>query len=205
MTDPRFDAQVDVAVGKAHALFATLTAKKTTWLRPAALEYVAEIKRTLSKPGKGRIYKSRGIKTRLRGKGTKGRAKQMHRASAPGDPPAKDTGELITSVGIVDQPDHLKVGSPLAKAPALEYGTMGTGRPSLRGRRGPNAPFRRLLVSRLRRAGALSAARSIAAKGSGRLAPRPYMRPALERAMPKMQKLTEAAMQSVVRDVLGSG
>jgi hypothetical protein len=31
------------------------------------------------------------------------------------------------------------------------------------------------------------------------------MRPALERAMPKMQKLTEAAMQSVVRDVLGSG
>ena len=43
-----------------------------------------QVKRTLSQPGRGRIYK-RGAKT--------------HQASAPGDPPAVDTGDLRRKTG----------------------------------------------------------------------------------------------------------
>ena len=59
----------------------------------------AAIKEKLSQPGTGRVYKSRGITSRLAGPGTTKRSKQLHQASAPGEPPAPDIGELRRSIG----------------------------------------------------------------------------------------------------------
>ena len=170
-------------------LFAVLRAQAARWLRPAGVVLVGETRTTLSRPGTGRWYKSRGIASRLGRKGTKKRAKQMHQASAPGDPPAVDVGELRRSIGIDENGATIRVGTPLRYAPALEFGTKSRGAMlarSLRGRTGPGVD-RRGLAARLRRASApRSLTQSVAQRGSGRLDPRPFLRPSLERAQPKM-------------------
>lgn len=60
----------------------------------------------------GRLYK-RGAKT--------------HRASAPGQPPATDTGTLVRSVFVDKMPGAVVVGSNLVYAAHLERGTMTSG------------------------------------------------------------------------------
>jgi len=95
---------------------------------------------TLSQPGTGRLYKAGG--------GTKGarnlRAQGLHRASAPGQPPAVNTNRLraswITSAGpgpgqriarndgfisVTKRPERVTMlyGSRVKYAPFLEYGT----------------------------------------------------------------------------------
>lgn len=77
----------------------------------------------LSKPGKGRTY---------------GR----HTASAPGDPPAVDTGRLRQSITALKiTPGHWRVGTNVEYAIYLEFGT----------RRVAPRPFFRPAVARLRR------------------------------------------------------
>ena len=58
----------------------------------------------------GRVYVRRGIK---------------HQASAPGQPPAADTGRLHTSIQMIPEPDLLKVtiGPGVQYAKFLEFGT----------------------------------------------------------------------------------
>ena len=96
----------------------------------SVLDLEGEIKRTLSQPGTGRIY---------------GR----HQASAPGDPPAVDTGRLRNSIAHT-RPQwngwevSAEVGTNVEYAAALEFGTS-------------------------------------------RILPRPYMRPALEKARPRIE------------------
>jgi len=86
-----------------------------------------KIKQTLSIPGTGRLYKPRGWTARLARKGTKRRANQdgrLHRASAPGEPPAVDTGFLRRSVVLNPQPDgRVRVGPAARYAAPLEFGT----------------------------------------------------------------------------------
>lgn len=50
-----------------------------------------------------------------------------HRASAPGDAPATDTGRLINSIYVDKMPGAVVVGSNLAYAAYLERGTIGRG------------------------------------------------------------------------------
>ena len=57
------------------------------------LEFQAEIRRTLSRPGTGRVYRKSGGY----GKRRNARERGLHRASAPGQPPAVDTGTLRRS------------------------------------------------------------------------------------------------------------
>lgn len=103
-------------------------------LLTAGLVLEREIKLQLSHPGTGRIYKRRSI---------------SHQASAPGEPPAPDTGSLRNSIGHEAVGDVLRVGSAMAVVPeALEFGTQ-------------------------------------------RIAPRPFMRPALEIAR---QDMTDAVV-----------
>jgi hypothetical protein len=63
---------------------------------------------TLSGPGRGRVYTHKGYR---------------HQASAPGDPPALETGELSQSVGLTSHGDRGSVGTPLPKGLWLERGT----------------------------------------------------------------------------------
>jgi HK97 gp10 family phage protein len=91
------------------------------------------VRANLSKPGTGKVYRvAKGKK-----KGRNLRARGLHRASAPGYPPAVDTNRLraswIISLGswkygyakINAEPTRrvLNYGSTLFYAPLLEYGT----------------------------------------------------------------------------------
>jgi len=91
-------------------------------------EYANEVKmRMRNSPASGRIY---GLRRTRRGKRVLGPAfaagKKVHRASAPGEPPAPDTGRLIQSVQWrVRQTGDLmmaEVGSDVKYALYLEYG-----------------------------------------------------------------------------------
>jgi len=106
---------------RARGLVAELGPSVTT---AGALVLEAKIKEELSHPGSGRLYKSRGITRRLARPGTKQRAKQVHQASAPGEPPAPDIGELHRTIGQEVVGDVIRVGSPLPQAAALDRGAV---------------------------------------------------------------------------------
>lgn len=81
----------------------------------AASEFANEVKELMrSSPASGRWYRSK--RTR----------KAMHRASAPGEPPAPDTGDLLKSIMFVVRKTPLgwigEVGSRLKYARYLEFG-----------------------------------------------------------------------------------
>ncbi len=79
-------------------------------LQSAATILVTSIKGVLSTPGQGAEYP--------RGK------KKKHRASKPGDPPARDTSALHNSIDIEKVgPRTVRVGTGLEYAPILEHGT----------------------------------------------------------------------------------
>lgn len=78
----------------------------------AALEAVTNVRRAIQGPPKtGREY--------LRGRD------KVHRASAPGQAPATDTGTLVSSIYIEDRgPNTKAIGSRLPYAFYLEFGTF---------------------------------------------------------------------------------
>lgn len=84
-------------------------------LSKMAISYQAALKKELSKKGSGRAYK---------------RSTRTHIASAPGEPPAADTGNYRRSIQV--DLDRVKGKSPLARvgtnhelAAWLEFGTPG--------------------------------------------------------------------------------
>jgi hypothetical protein len=98
----------------------------------AGIVYTNEVKRLMrTSPRGGRIYRRlrvTGLRNRLRGRGARAGDYITHRASAPGEPPAVDRGNLINSVASVEEltPKGWATtgGSTLATIPtALEYGT----------------------------------------------------------------------------------
>lgn len=112
---------------------------------PSALDEIGaivetEMKRMLTTPGRGRLRggDQLGAGSFRRVKGSLKRVKSgvprtkidiANRASAPGDPPAPDTGALLSSVTheVVDS-DTVRIGSNLEYAEPLEYGTVSAGR-----------------------------------------------------------------------------
>ena len=74
-----------------------------------AFEYEANVKLAIQTgPHTGRVYKRGGV---------------THQASAPGQPPASDTGALSGSIYTEPDAEGWVVGSRLAYAAYLEYGT----------------------------------------------------------------------------------
>lgn len=86
--------------------------------RLMALMLVNKITFLLSQPGTGRLYD--------RGRTKKGYKRKPHRASAPGEPPAVDTGRLRASIGFERLgPWTYRVGTGVEYAGYLEFGTIG--------------------------------------------------------------------------------
>ena len=78
---------------------------------------------TLSRPGKGRIYENYIYEDEA-GNMKFGRKRNVpHRASAPGDPPAVDTGRLRQSVRYEIAPAVGLVGTDLDYGKKLQFGT----------------------------------------------------------------------------------
>ena len=98
-------------------------------VKAAAIRLRKNVVRALSKPGGGDIYQ-------------KYNPRRMHRASAPGKPPATDTGRLRNSIEWdVLGPLTATVGSNVVYSVHLEYGT----------RRMAARPFFRPAVERMRK------------------------------------------------------
>jgi HK97 gp10 family phage protein len=126
----------------------------------AAVILKAGIQQELSQPGSGRFYARRkgggAVAKALNAGGDVGAVgkgvTKVHRASAPGEPPAPDTGTLKRSAFIESAgPNTVRVGVATEYAIPLEYGTP-------------------------------------------RMAPRPFMRPALDKA--------NAALRGALGDAL---
>ena len=79
---------------------------------------VNRIKRKLSTPGQGRMY---------RRPGASGPRAVLHRASAPGDPPAPDTGLYRASwswrTGEDNRGPYVEIGTNQKRGPWFEFGT----------------------------------------------------------------------------------
>lgn len=158
-----------------------------------AIALVREIKITLSQPGRGRVYLRTHVRRLASGRfrsTTSGRfasrksflsldlagrvhdyrgrfatkhGKNRHVASAPGDPPAVDTGNLRGSISWEWVGKNARVGTPVDYAPGLELGTLGHG---------------------------------------GHIAPRPFMRPSVERLkalVPQILRLAHADVPVIGR------
>lgn len=120
-------------------------------LSAGAMELVRDVKLELSRPGTGRLYpraphaghRDHRGRYLARGAGT------MHQASAPGEPPAVDTGQLRNSIEaerVQSDTGRIawRVGTNDERAPSLEFGTLGTG-----GHIAPR-PFLRVAIARWR-------------------------------------------------------
>jgi hypothetical protein len=174
-------------------------------LPAAAMVLVLKMKQLLSTPGTGRFYKSRGLAQvgqggrRLGRSGTKLRAQQLHQASSPGMPPAPDTGELRRSIRVEILPSRVRVGTPLPYAAALEFGTVinrevkGVRLQGLNSRLKKSRGFGRLDLAQQK-------VRSVRSLSGGVIAPRPFMRPALQMAREEMTQAWVAKLQ-----ILGPG
>lgn len=130
MTIKRVGGSADPGASLA-ALAARVKADRSKYLRAMGVELVAAIKEELSKPGTGRWYrrprrdKAGKIRRSKSGKTIYGKP---HRASAPGEPPAVDTGALRNSIHYVERRGLGIVGTNMRKAPALEFGTNTAGK-----------------------------------------------------------------------------
>ena len=84
--------------------------------KDAAIILTAKVVRTLSTPGRGKVVRSRASSSAF------GVGFIEHTASAPGDPPAPDLGELRRSIAWAHTGKVTRVGSNLPQSAPLEFG-----------------------------------------------------------------------------------
>lgn len=117
-------SKIVVMTNEISDMIPTYRKMAATVLTKVALDGVLFINREFRTQHSGKVY-GRGIKLKGRGKGKK----IEHQSSAPGEPPAIDTGALAQSISAyVDGADELLVTTVQAGteyAEWLEYGTPG--------------------------------------------------------------------------------
>ena len=175
-----------------HALARRVDRAREEGLDAIAVLLVRQIQLLLSTPGRGRVYVrgkgnakyavangGRALRNRRTGRFTSARtARGVHRASAPGDPPAVDTNNLRGSITYERvarttgfSPRALtgragaarRVGTNVEYAEALEYGSIGEG---------------------------------------GHIAPRPFMRPAIAQVRDAMTDELVGILRAAGRNTL---
>lgn len=153
---------------KIDAMIAAATSANSSTMRLACMVLERQIKVTLSTPGRGWIRRHRTKSVTKRGI----RSVDIGRAgrhSAPGDPPAPDTGQLRNSIhanigGHGPDGASSRVGTNLPYAPVLEFGSIAEG---------------------------------------GFIAPRPFMRPALEAAQAEMHGVVVSDLRRITKEHAG--
>lgn len=133
---------VDIRLGEVDALLNRISVNGrgralTKACRAGALFLEAEILKSLEGGGTGRTYRHGNVE---------------HQASAPGEPPATDTGTLAGSIHVVPGDRQAEVVASASYAAYLEFGTS-------------------------------------------KMAPRPYMRPAVDK---HQGELTEVVKQAII-------
>jgi len=142
------------------------------------LQMSRKLRADLSKPGTGRIYRV----ARGRPGGRNLRARGLHRASAPGQPPAVDTGRLRQSWAIAGNADQMFRNRAPLGAKATSSGQQMAVlafdiRPeSLRFTYGSNLKYARALEFGMRSRG---------------LSPRPYVRPMIAAVAPRALRIVQ--------------
>jgi HK97 gp10 family phage protein len=123
------------------AVKVALMTRKATFV--AATKSHSHMARLIRSPKNGRLYKRKTV---------------VHRSSAPGEAPANDTGNLLSSISHVQNEDRNGVVSSIVKVKALygkwlEYGTSKMAeRPFVRPTKEYIEPiFKEYIISRLRK------------------------------------------------------
>ena len=94
------------------AAFGTKTEQRARkQLKEPAQVLLEEVRSQLNRPGSGRVY----------GRGRLG--SKLHQASAPGEPPAPDTGKLRDSAHVEQDGETLRVMVDGENAAGLEFGS----------------------------------------------------------------------------------
>lgn len=99
-----------------------ILARQRNGLKRAAVALQSHWKLLLAQRGTGTLYTHEFAFIKGRVVPLTGVSRVPHRASAPGKPPAKDTGVLAGSIQIDDRGNEIRVGTNLRYGLALEYG-----------------------------------------------------------------------------------
>jgi len=112
-------AELKIDTSELDGLTVELSEEKLEgWLKRVVLEAQNILTREMRKGGRGRVYRRRG---------------KVHRASAPGDYPAVDTGRLARSTTVAVNYPAAWIGSGVSYAPYLMFGTSKMARRKLYG------------------------------------------------------------------------
>ena len=137
------------------------------------------VRRRLSIPGTGRRYRvARGSR-----RGRNQRARGWHQASAPGQPPAADTGRLRASWTLVPPP---RIGGATTQDQGFAYVDENRGNGTIVYVLGTNLVYARALEY-----------------GHGRVAARPYIRATVEGLRPLVPELIAKGMKAHMRRMGG--
>jgi len=145
-------------------LLATQETEKA--MKKAAIFTQGVAKKMVGGTGKGKLYRRR----KQKGKRGSFKSSDFHRASAPGDPPARDTGVLTNSVSHTVERKGLvvsgHVGSDIDKIRSASPTTD------------PEVGF-------------------FLEKGTTKIAPRPWLVPSLIKATPKIRQIFKDTMMGI--------
>lgn len=132
------------------------------------------VRKQLSQRGTGRRYRISSGKKR----GRNLRARGWHQASAPGEPPAANTGRLRASWTLIPPP---KVGAATTQDQGFAYIEQTRNKSTLY-TLGTNLVYARAMEY-----------------GYGKIAPRPYIRPVLKAVEPKVEEIMRKMMARTLK------
>jgi hypothetical protein len=133
------------------------------------------VRKQLSQRGTGRLY---GVWKKKRKKGRNLRSRGWHQASAPGEPPAANTGRLRASWTLIP-PE--KVGAATTQDQGFAYIEQTRNKSTLY-TLGTNLVYARAMEY-----------------GHGKIAPRPYIRPVLKAVEPKVADIMQKMMARTLK------
>jgi len=153
-------------VWKAPELLLLTTNEAVKAMKKATIFTQGVAKKIAGGTGSGRLYRRR----RQKGKRGSFKSSDFHRASAPGDPPARDTGILVNSISYTVKARGLLIS-----------GFVGSDIDKIRSKEPTTDPEYGFFLER----------------GTRNISPRPWLIPSLIRARPVINKIFLGAMRAI--------